>query len=375
MIFRHKNSVKNEIWNTQKDDHSWYVQMTICEVKIWHWLNWIQWFFWVRNTDRKSWSKCMSDRLTVVNVKVNDRKRNLRRLFHWFHILKQSGDRWTWLKYWWNHWSVQQSMIQHTKITIEAVSRLEQLRKNACWSCESDVEQKRHHHIWWIHIGCWSCCCTSFKLCVAKEHKKIEEEICCDHLPLWCSWSTWTGSNIWYEDVHFYQGNDVAQYKRPSIECKIRNWTIDEWKIFRKYHYLSSEHKPHFSSKDIYILEYKNEPIWYCSVHHFPHPITKNLKKIHRLVIRPDYQWLWIWIRFLEFVCDRYAKQWFFVSITTSSLSLLKWLNWRKNRICLSYKRSDWWSESAKSRSLRKNLIKTMSLDRKVWSFRYIPQK
>lgn len=188
-------------------------------------------------------------------------------------------------------------------------------------------------------------------------------------MPLWCSWTIRARPNIWYEDVFFYARNDVAKYKRPSIECKIRHWTVDERKIFQKYHYLSHQHRTPFPSKDIYVLEYKNEPIWYCSVQHFPHPTNKKLKKIHRLVIRPDYQWLWIWIRFLESVCEEYAKDWYDIRITTSSLSLLNWLKNSKNRICTSYWM--WWIWWKKSQ-LYNNLQKTMAKDRKIWTFRYI---
>jgi hypothetical protein len=138
-----------------------------------------------------------------------------------------------------------------------------------------------------------------------------------------------------------------------------------------KYHYLDRTHKKPFSTKDIYIIEYEWEPIWFCSVNHFPHPHIKNMKKVHRLVIRPDYQWLWIWIRFLEFVAKIYVERWYVFTITTSSNSLLQWLKKRSNRKCFRYWIINWtnkwkWFE---------HLNKTCSIDRITWSFRYIPQK
>lgn len=151
---------------------------------------------------------------------------------------------------------------------------------------------------------------------------------------------------------------------------------MSERKIFEKYHYLDHTHRRPFSEKDIYILEYKKEPIWFCSVQHYPHPINKKLKKIHRLVIRPDYQWLWMWIKFLEAVCDIYYKKWFDIRITTSSLSLLFWLKKRSNRICTYYDK--WWTMewiSRKSSKLRENLRKTCSKDRYIWTFKYLPPK
>jgi len=117
---------------------------------------------------------------------------------------------------------------------------------------------------------------------------------------------------------------------------KLRKWRYEEWNIFKRYHYLD-----HWLNKacspHIYILEYENEPIGFCSVIHFPHPSNDKIKKIHRLVIRPDYQWLWIGIKFLEEVMQIYIKQWFDARITTSNFALLFGLKNRKNWICCHY--------------------------------------
>lgn len=153
---------------------------------------------------------------------------------------------------------------------------------------------------------------------------------------------------------------------------------MSEWKIFEKYHYLSHTINSRVSEKNIYILEYKNEPIWFCAIFQYPHPINKKLRKVHRLVIRPDYQWLWIWIKFLEACCDIYYQQWYDVRITTSSLSLLFWLKKRDNWICTYYDK--WWSfewdwKNRKSMKLRQSLRQTCSKDRYIWTFKYSPPK
>lgn len=150
----------------------------------------------------------------------------------------------------------------------------------------------------------------------------------------------------------------------------LRNWTIKERDLFRKYHYLSYEHTKSISSNDIRVLDLWKEPIWYCSVIHFPHPRNKKIKKIHRLVIRPDYQWLWIWIKFLERVCDRYYKKWYDVWITTSQFALVYWLKKRPNRICTRFWK--WTSQSLKT-DIWKRMNKTDASNRMVYSFKYKP--
>ena len=136
---------------------------------------------------------------------------------------------------------------------------------------------------------------------------------------------------------------------------KIREWKHSEWNLFKKYHYLNSDLNKAWK---IYILELKNEPIWFCSIIHFPHPKNKKIKKVHRLVIRPDYQWLWIWIKFLEEIWKLYHNYDF--TITTSNQALIFGLKKRNNWICYSYG--------------KQNFSKTdklwADLNRKIWSFK-----
>lgn len=110
----------------------------------------------------------------------------------------------------------------------------------------------------------------------------------------------------------------------------------------------------------IYILEYGLEPIWFCSVLHFPHPKNKKIKKVHRLVIRPDYQWLWIWIKFLEKIWEFY--KWYDFTITTSNQALLFWLKKRNNWICTMYKKQIF----SKTDKL------WADYNRKIWSFKLL---
>ena len=44
------------------------------------------------------------------------------------------------------------------------------------------------------------------------------------------------------------------------------------------------------------------------SVLHFPHPATKNLKKVHRLVVLPDYQGIGLASALLNTIGSYYKK-------------------------------------------------------------------
>lgn len=57
--------------------------------------------------------------------------------------------------------------------------------------------------------------------------------------------------------------------------------------MFSKYHYLSHSHN---NAARVFIATLNDEICGFCSVLHLPHPKVKNIKKVHRLVVLPDYQ-------------------------------------------------------------------------------------
>jgi len=71
-----------------------------------------------------------------------------------------------------------------------------------------------------------------------------------------------------------------------------------------------------------------------------PHPKVKNLKKVHRLVILPEFQGIGIGLKFLNEIAEIYTNQNFKFSITTSAPSLMfglkrrkEWILTRKSRM------------------------------------------
>jgi ABC-type lipoprotein export system ATPase subunit/GNAT superfamily N-acetyltransferase len=85
---------------------------------------------------------------------------------------------------------------------------------------------------------------------------------------------------------------------RPEIKFEIYKTTDKSiWKMFAKHHYLSHSHN---NAAQVFLALINDEVAGFLSVLHFPHPKVKNLKKVHRLVILPDYQGAGFGIKFLN---------------------------------------------------------------------------
>ena len=106
--------------------------------------------------------------------------------------------------------------------------------------------------------------------------------------------------------------------------------------MFAKHHYLSHTHN---NAAKVCIATINDEIAGFLSALHFPHPRAKNIKKVHRLVILPDYQGAGFGIKFLEEIGCIYKKEKYRYNIVTSSPSLIyalkksnKWITTRYGR-------------------------------------------
>lgn len=104
--------------------------------------------------------------------------------------------------------------------------------------------------------------------------------------------------------------------QRPPIKIDIRHAERTEWKMFKKHHYLSADHSV---SAKCYIAEINNAPVAWCSVLHFPHPKVKNMKRIHRIVVLPDYQGSGIGAAFMNEIARMYKNRGNRVTLVTST--------------------------------------------------------
>lgn len=134
----------------------------------------------------------------------------------------------------------------------------------------------------------------------------------------------------WIYDVNKMEFTDTrGVLRRPKIEVNIRKAQQSEWKLFKDFHYLSSAHN---NAADKYIAEINNEIVAWCSALHFPHPKVKNMKRIHRIVVKPDYQGLGLSVRLLKAICSDYKLKGFRVRLLTGSPAFISSLrsnvNW-----------------------------------------------
>ena len=148
----------------------------------------------------------------------------------------------------------------------------------------------------------------------------------------------------WLEPDWIYDANKMefqdtrGLLRRPDIQVNVRKAEQSEWKQFMEFHYLTHDHN---KSAHKYIAEINGEPVGWCSILHFPHPKVKNMKRIHRLVIKPDYQGVGLGNALLAEIGKKYQSSGFRVSITTSSPSFIfsligkiEWIMTRKPGRC-----------------------------------------
>jgi ABC-type polar amino acid transport system ATPase subunit/GNAT superfamily N-acetyltransferase len=137
---------------------------------------------------------------------------------------------------------------------------------------------------------------------------------------------------VFNTDSMTFQSLEGQKKNRPEIKFEIFN-TKDKgiWKMFAKHHYLSHSHN---NASEVYVSIVNNEVAGFISILHFPHPSAKNIKKVHRLVVLPDYQGLGIGIKLLNEIGYFYKKQKQRFNIVSSSPSLINSLKKSKNWIC-----------------------------------------
>jgi ABC-type nitrate/sulfonate/bicarbonate transport system ATPase subunit/predicted acetyltransferase len=138
-------------------------------------------------------------------------------------------------------------------------------------------------------------------------------------------------------DTMTFRKCEGQKKNRPEIKFEIFS-TADKsiWKMFAKHHYLSHTHN---NAANVYLALINDNIAGYLSVLHFPHPKAKNIKKVHRLVILPDYQGAGFGIKFLNEIGNLYKKQRDRFTIMTSAPSLIHALKKNNQWNCIRYGR------------------------------------
>ena len=137
----------------------------------------------------------------------------------------------------------------------------------------------------------------------------------------------------WLEPDWIYDVNSSeftwSCLRRPALEFSIRKAEQAEWQQFKEFHYLSHAHN---KSAHKYICEYNQKPVAWCSVIVQPGSV-KNLWRIHRIVVDPDFQGVGLGRAFLNQIAKIYVEKSFKISIVTSSPAFIHGLNSGKNWI------------------------------------------
>jgi ABC-type lipoprotein export system ATPase subunit/GNAT superfamily N-acetyltransferase len=142
---------------------------------------------------------------------------------------------------------------------------------------------------------------------------------------------------VFNTDTMTFQSFEGQKKNKPDINFQIYQYADKSiWKMFAKYHYLSHTHN---NAANVFIATVNNQIAGFISILHFPHPKTKNMKKVHRLVILPDYQGIGIGIKLLQLVGELYKKQKQRYTIVTSAPSLINALKLSNKWALTSYGR------------------------------------
>ena len=143
---------------------------------------------------------------------------------------------------------------------------------------------------------------------------------------------------VFNTDTMTFQSFEGQKKNKPDIKFEIfscADKTI--WKMFAKYHYLSHSHN---NAASVYIATVNDAVAGFISILHFPHPKVKNIKKVHRLVILPDYQGIGIGGILLNSIADIYKKDNWRFNIVTSAPSLINSLKKSNSWITTRFSRT-----------------------------------
>jgi ABC-type nitrate/sulfonate/bicarbonate transport system ATPase subunit len=138
-------------------------------------------------------------------------------------------------------------------------------------------------------------------------------------------------------DTMTFRKCEGQKKNRPDIKFEIFS-TADKsiWKMFAKHHYLSHTHN---NAAAVYLALINEQIAGYLSVLHLPNK-DPRIKKVHRLVILPDYQGAGFGIKFLNEIGKLYKKDNWRFTIVTSSPSLIYTLKKLKEWKCHHFGRT-----------------------------------
>lgn len=103
----------------------------------------------------------------------------------------------------------------------------------------------------------------------------------------------------WVLEPHLGAFSWRSPQRRPGVQFEIHRSSPAAWKLFRAHHYLAAS--LHRASR-CWVATVNGAPAAFCAVLTQPHATAKHLRRVHRVVVLPDFQGLGLALRFMEVV-------------------------------------------------------------------------
>jgi len=117
-----------------------------------------------------------------------------------------------------------------------------------------------------------------------------------------------------------FQSFEGQKKNRPDIKFEIFNYGDKSiWKMFAKHHYLSHSHN---NAANVFVATVNDDIAGFISIIAQPSRM-KRQKRVHRLVILPDYQGIGIGIKLLNEIGKVYKRDKWRYTINTTAPSLI----------------------------------------------------
>ena len=140
------------------------------------------------------------------------------------------------------------------------------------------------------------------------------------------------------------------------------------WEVFRKYHYLNTELH---TAANQWVGILNGELVAHTGVIQFP--MRKGWKRVHRLVVLPDYQGIGIGTAFIKAIAQYYTDNGYVMNLTTTTPSLVHAMRRSNHWRLIRYGRAkENYSRYSKRYGMKgEHLNNAASTNRITYSFNY----
>lgn len=114
--------------------------------------------------------------------------------------------------------------------------------------------------------------------------------------------------------------------RRPPVELEVIRCTASAWQHFARHHYL--DHALNKAAA-VYVGLIERQPAVLAGILSFPHPKVKNVWKVSRIVVTPDYQGIGLAGAMLDLLGGGYRANGMTLDIVTSHPAMVAALNKR----------------------------------------------